>query len=168
MRFVLFIAHYMLPYNCMFYSAEQMTGVCVWGGDCISASRSNHFALWLVSNSIFCQLASHTPTPKRTQWHNLHRIVHSITHASPQAGSTYLLSHSYTHGQKTMFFCCCCCCCFISFGWHSLISIKGDFQIHFESICSHSLWAILPVCALHTHTLVPPLRLIKYLFHGYT
>lgn len=86
----LFTAHCLCG---MFYSAVC---VCVWGGG-MSARRSNRFAPWLLSNSIFCQLASHTPTQKRTRRHGLHSIGRSITHAGPQAGSTHISTPTQLH-----------------------------------------------------------------------
>lgn len=162
---VLFIAHYSISHPCytiMFNSFEQIK----WGGGSegggvigISAFRSNRFALWLLSNSIFCQLASRTPTlEKKTRTTRAIYTLHSITHVSARAKGAHIDSHTVTNMARKLlcvffyiFFLC------VVFAFHlagiQLTSIQGDFLIQCECICLHSSCAVPGFFAsAHTNT----------------
>lgn len=98
------------------------------GGIGISAFRSNRFALWLLSNSIFCQLASRTPTlEKKTRTTRAIYTLHSITHVSARAKGAHIDSHTVTNMARKLlcvfflhFFFCVLFLHFIwpAFNWH--------------------------------------------------
>lgn len=164
----------------MFNSFEQIK----WGGGSegrggggigISAFRSNRFALWLLSNSIFCQLASRTPTrEKKTRTTRAIYTLHSITHVSARAKGAHIDSHTVTNMARKLlcvffyifFFVCCFC---ISFGRHSIDIYPGRFsdtmRVHLfaQFVCSPS---ILCLCAhKHKSASAPLLSLEKVPFH---
>lgn len=164
---VLFIAHYSISHPCytiMFNSFEQIK----WGGGSegrggggigISAFRSNRFALWLLSNSIFCQLASRTPTreKKRAQLaqFTLYTPSRMWAHEQREHISTPTLLRTWPENYCVFFFTFFFLC--VVFAFHlagiQLTSIQGDFLIQCECICLHSSCAVPRFFAsAHTNT----------------
>lgn len=162
---VLFIAHYSISHPCytiMFNSFEQIK----WGGGSegggvigISAFRSNRFALWLLSNSIFCQLASRTPTreKKRAQLaqFTLYTPSRMWAHEQREHISTPTQLRTWPENYCVFFFTFFFLC--VVFAFHlagiQLTSIQGDFLIQCECICLHSSCAVPRFFAsAHTNT----------------
>lgn len=128
LRCVLLATRYILPYNCMFHSAEQMMGVQKERGVGRVGVEGFAFPLAvsaaLLSDSCPTLYSASSPQTHRHRIaHNLQRTSRFITHASPQAGGAHINSHTVTHTHthmrahswKTFSF----------FGWHSAISIEG-------------------------------------------
>ncbi len=154
LMFIIYCALYFPSYLHVLFSRADKGRWEVRGGGVVHFCCSNHFALWLLSNSIFCQLASHTPTLKRTHTRTIYTVF-SITHASTRAGSTYLRPHMHTHARNN-------CFCFALYlaGVQVIRPSREIFLIHSESICLHSLCAFArPSLGTHRSTKMPPLSL---------